>query len=364
MRAIRVPANPILTPGLLLRRRRGNTSSLLRQNGIKLCSLHASGRAALFEGLKILGCKAGDNVLLPAYICDSATYPFRELRIQMRFYEIHPSLKPDMADLVSKVDKKTKAVLMVNYFGFPQELEPVKDFCKKHKISLIEDNAHGLLSKKDSRLLGTFGDIGFSSIWKTLPTPNGGALFLNNDRLITEKPASSVSLNFSLKSDGFFLLYSLLTFLETKYGFPSWVFGNTYKKIRSTGGGIYGKALSLGASTSRVSVAVLERVDFEEIISRRRRNYNLWLEKVYGRKGVKVLFESLPPGVCPQVFPLIIEEGNFIEEVRSRGIAASLWPYLPQEVKGEKDYANFLAEHLFTLPVHQYVNQEYLRSIK
>ena len=45
---------------------------------------------------------------------------------------------------------------------------------------LIEDNAHGHGGKYKGKLLGTFGDIGFSSLTKIYPIDFGGALFLNN----------------------------------------------------------------------------------------------------------------------------------------------------------------------------------------
>jgi len=161
MNSIRIAENPMMTPWSLLGRKGESISGYLEQNGVKFHSLHASGRAALFEGLKMLGCTAGDNVLLPAYICDVATIPFHELGTEIRFYDILPSLEPDMADLASKVDSKTKAIMTVNYFGFPQELEPVRDLCSKNGIFLIEDNSHGVFSKKGTSLLGTSETSGF-----------------------------------------------------------------------------------------------------------------------------------------------------------------------------------------------------------
>jgi len=86
------------------------------------------------------------------------------------------------------------------------------------------------------------------------------------------------------------------------------------------------------------------------------------LEKVHGRKRVSIVFESLPEGTCPWVFPIIVEGDDFIEEIRSQGIVTSLWPpFLPTEVRGREGYANYLTEHLFTLPVHQNINQKYLK---
>ena len=82
---------------------------------------------------------------------------------------------------------------------------------------------------------------------------------------------------------------------------------------------------------------------------------------MYKRKGVKVIFKSLPKGVCPWVFPLIVEDKDFMKKIKRQGIAGSFWPKLPQEVQGKNDYTNFLAQHLFNLPVHQNINPVFIR---
>jgi hypothetical protein len=69
---------------------------------------------------------------------------------------------------------------MVNYFGFPQDPEPFRAWCRQTGATLIEDNAHGLFSRdQQGRLLGTRGDFGLFSLRKTLPLPNGAALVVN-----------------------------------------------------------------------------------------------------------------------------------------------------------------------------------------
>ncbi len=360
MKTVRVTESPAIAPWLRFSQGKGSISTFFQKSGVGFYSLHASGRAALYEGLKTLGCSRYENVLVPAYICDTATFPLRKLGMQIRFYNILASLEPDMADVFHKVDDKTKAIMAVNYFGFPQNLTPVRDLCAKRRIILIEDNSHGIFSAIDSRLLGTFGDVGFSSIYKELPTPNGGVLFINNDEFIPETPGSLTAPGSSSISDGFFFFSSMFKYLETKYGIPTWIIRNAYRKTHPTGESIGDKAISLEAKISRITLEAMKKLNPEDIISRRRSNYECWLKKLDGRKGIKIPYESLTEGVCPWVFPVIVEESNLIEEIRSRGVACSSWPTLPPEVQGNHDYANYLSRHLFILPVHQYVNQKYL----
>ena len=60
------------------------------------------------------------------------------------------------------IDVDDVAILMVHYFGRPQNIEKFTYFCQHHSILLLEDNAHGYGGKYKNNYLGTFGDIGFS----------------------------------------------------------------------------------------------------------------------------------------------------------------------------------------------------------
>ena len=116
----------------------------------------------------------------------------------------------------------------------------------------------------------------------------------------------------------------------------------------------------------RMSLAVSNRVDFTEVVQKRRRNYLLWLEKLEAHKGVKRVFKDLPDGVCPLFFPVVAHESEpFFAEMEGKGVVLSRWPPLPGEVKDNGRYrvANFMAEHLFILPVHQYLESHYLKSM-
>ncbi len=356
----------ILTPGLLLRKSQ-DIQSFLTQNSTGSFAIYGSGRMALLYGLKLLGLTSGDNVVLPAYICDSATYPLRNLGIEMRFHKILPNLEPDIADLESLIDKKTKAILGVNYFGFPQRLDILSDICRRRGCFFIEDNAHGFLSRKGSKLLGTFGDIGIASIWKTVPAPNGGVLFVNNEELRSRDLTLFSPVGMSVREGSFFLLEALRKYLRVRFNFPPKPTGNIYPRLASK---LRGRSdennYQLMVAPFRVSLTISSRVDFEEVIRIRRLNYSLWQEKIATKKGLRSAFKNLPEGVCPQFFPIVTDDSDsFLAEMGGRGIPVSRWPPLPEEVKDNKRYvvANFLAEYLFILPVHQYLDSAHLKNL-
>ena len=356
----------ILTPGLLFKRSR-DIRSFLAQSSPGDFALYGSGRMALLYGLKLMGLRRDDNVILPAYICDSATYPFRILGIEMRFHKILPNLEPDFGDLENLIDAKTRAILGVNYFGFPQNPDTLLDICRKHNCFFIEDNAHSFLSRKGSRLLGTLGDIGIASIYKMLPAPNGGVLFVNNEELKGRSPTLFPPADMSVRGGGYFFLETLRIYLKVRFNFPPRRTGGLYPRLMA---GLSGRMdvsdYKLMDASLRMSLAISNRVDFAEVVQKRRRNYLLWLEKLEAHKGVKSVFEDLPDGVCPLFFPVVAHESeSFFIEMKEKGIVLSRWPPLPGEVKDNGRYwvANFMAEHLFILPVHQYLEPHCLKSM-
>ena len=138
------------------------------------------GRTALKFGLKYLDLKPGDSILIPNYICDVVLHPIEEMKIQPYFYDIMDNMEPDWDKLNKTIDKKVKAILIVHYFGHAQNIERIIKFCVQNNLMLIEDNAHGHGGNYNGKLLGTFGDIGFSSLTKIYPINFGGSLFLKN----------------------------------------------------------------------------------------------------------------------------------------------------------------------------------------
>lgn len=132
-------------------------------------------RYAFWEALKKLEIK---TIYIPSFICRDMLAPINNLKIKYYFYDIDQNLKPVLHNI------KCDAILMVNYFGFPQDIEHFEKYKQKYNAIIIEDNAHGFLSRdKEGKLLGTRGDVGFLSIRKTIFLPNGGALLVNNDSL-------------------------------------------------------------------------------------------------------------------------------------------------------------------------------------
>ena len=100
--------------------------------------------------------------------------------------EIDETLNMCPLDLMKKITKKTKAVILVHMLGSPGNVNKIKDICKKKKIILIEDTAWGIGGKYRNKFLGTIGEIGTFSFdfAKTITTGEGGMLVFKNKNII------------------------------------------------------------------------------------------------------------------------------------------------------------------------------------
>ena len=147
----------------------------------------ASGLDALILALKAFEFEKGSEVIVP-----SNTYIATILSI------IHNGLKPvlvepdintyniDPSRIKEKINKNTKAILVVHLYGKTCEMDTIQEICNNYQLKLIEDCAqsHGATFKEQPS--GTFGDFGCFSFY---PTKNlgalgdAGAITTNNDNL-------------------------------------------------------------------------------------------------------------------------------------------------------------------------------------
>jgi dTDP-4-amino-4,6-dideoxygalactose transaminase len=317
------------------------------------------GRNCIYHAIDLLGLQAGDTVLLPAYLDHTVIEPFLVKNINIKFYRINKDLEVDFEDIASKIDKHTKALLVINYFGFPQPLQKLKEFCEDYNIYLIEDNSHGFLSKIDDKYLGSFGDIGIFSIRKTLPLPDGGVLVINNASL----PKFNIQLSQPNKLYTFWNIIDLLwRGFQSKCDFEIYPVGVVLDIVVHLLGKTYNYS---NLSMSKLSLKIIETTDFKNIYEQRRANFKFISEKIKGLKGVKPIYKQLPEGVCPWGFPILINNRNMIRRYLKRhGITLPIHWILPNYIPLDMfPDSRYLSEHILTLPVFQGLKKEQLSSL-
>ena len=144
----------------------------------------SSGTAALRIALSTINLKPGDEVITQSFTFVATVEAIVESRAIPVCTEIDETLNMDPNDLLKKITKKTKAVIVVHMLGVPVQVDAIKKICKKYKLILIEDTAWGCGGKYKNKYLGTWGDIGAFSFdfAKTITTGEGGMLLFKNKK--------------------------------------------------------------------------------------------------------------------------------------------------------------------------------------
>jgi dTDP-4-amino-4,6-dideoxygalactose transaminase len=133
------------------------------------------------------GLQDGDEVLATALTCTASNWPILANNLRIKWVDIDPTtLNMDLDDLERKISPKTKAIILVHWGGYPNDLDRIKQIQEKaerlygFKPAVIEDCAHSFGSKYKGRHLGTHGNMAMYSLQaiKHITSIDGGILML------------------------------------------------------------------------------------------------------------------------------------------------------------------------------------------
>ena len=154
--------------------------------GVPYCVATTNGTISLTLALLALDLKAGDEVLMPDFTMIASPNSAMLVGIKPVLVDIdQETLCMDLEKAEKAITPRTKALMYVAFNGRSANMERVVDFCKKHKLYLVEDAAQALGSFSNGKHLGSFGEIGsFSfSVPKIITTGQGGALVMKDENL-------------------------------------------------------------------------------------------------------------------------------------------------------------------------------------
>ena len=138
-----------------------------------------SGTSALHLALVLAGVKPGDEVLLPAQTFLATGTAILYAGAIPVFCDINPDdgcISVD--DVRKKITKKTKAIMCVDWAGYPCDLSALMYFSYVYGIKVIEDAAHSIGAIYRDKPVGSWADFtcfSFQAI-KHLTTGDGGAV--------------------------------------------------------------------------------------------------------------------------------------------------------------------------------------------
>ena len=165
----------------------------------------SSGTAALEIGMKSLNLKKGDEVIIPTFSIISTALCVIKLGLKPVLVDSNIytwNMDPDQ--VIKKITKKTKAIIITHIYGFPVDMKKVLVVAKRKNIKIIEDSAEMIGQTYLKRRCGTFGDLSTFSFYanKHITTGEGG-MILTNDKKIYNKCESLRNLCFGVGAKRF-----------------------------------------------------------------------------------------------------------------------------------------------------------------
>ncbi len=155
--------------------------------GVPKVLLTTSCTDALEMTALLLNIQQGDEVIVPSFTFVSSINAYVMRGAKPVFADVRSdTLNLDETQLERLITPRTKAIVLVHYAGVGCEMDAICQIAAKHRIPIVEDNAHGLFAKYKGRYLGTFGAFATQSFHETknFTCGEGGALLINDLRYV------------------------------------------------------------------------------------------------------------------------------------------------------------------------------------
>ncbi len=253
--------------------------------------------------------KPGDQAIIQSLCWPTSLWPLVQTGLKINFVDVDPKTLNVKADeVIKKVNKKTKVILIINVLGLSTDIQKIRNFCNKKRIILIEDNCEALGAKLHNKQLGTFGDFStFSFFYSHQITSGEGGMIVCRDK-------NDYEILKSLRSHG----WSRDKKIANKYPEldPRYIFINSGFNLRPT---------DIQAAIGSNQLDRLEKFKKTRIENRKKIIQNL---KKNSKWNDQFDFITVPKGISPSymVLPIMLNHRykkkkiEFINFIESRGL--------------------------------------------
>jgi perosamine synthetase len=147
--------------------------------GAPHCAAVSSGTAGLHLCMYLLGVGPGDEVITSPYSFVASANCAIYTGATPVFADIDPqtlNLAPEAVE--AAITPRTKAIVAVDIFGYPSELDELRAICDRHGLALVEDSCEALGAVYKGRPLGSHGHLATWAFYpnKQVTTGEGGAV--------------------------------------------------------------------------------------------------------------------------------------------------------------------------------------------
>jgi len=332
--------------------------------------LTSSGTSALYVLLKAYSLRKGDEVAVPAYVCEKVVRLILDMGYSVKFVDVEKdTYNLSVEDLNDKIDRNTKAVIAVHMFGNPCRMKEILEISRDRNAAVIEDSAQCICAEYHNRKVGSLGDSAFFSFGegKPITTITGGAITTNDERLANT--ARSIVNKFGKNN-----IYRILSKLILYYLIGNrWLYGIVYGRVRSRRmerwkelrKPINLKTLEKKFEEVQASIGVVQLRKLKSFNEARYNNSMFLIEQLKEFESIRT------PKILPNCKPIFLRLPIYVENedlkrwlleslIRSGIDASPAYPnYLPDffQIDGNCPNARDLVRGTITLPVHPYVNR-------
>lgn len=303
-----------------------------------------------------MGLKKGDEVIVPAQTHVATAHAIELTGAKPVFVDSNlEDGNVDIEKIEKKINKKTKAICIVHFLGFPVEMDKLKKIARKNNVLLLEDCALSLGAKYKKIHTGLWGDAGVFSFYPTKQITSGeGGMIITNNKKIYDKIRIKKSLGVSK------------SFLERKVS------------------GIY-DTIDVGfnyrMSEIHAVIGLEQLKKFPYFLKSRRKNFFYLKQKIEKIKNIKILFSKYKNSInayyCMNILLLnknLRERNLIITNLEKKNIGVSV--NYPQPVPRMKYYkkkygykknqfknAEFISDKSISLPLGPHLTKKNLDHI-
>ncbi len=180
--------------------------------GVKHAVACSSGTAGLHCCLHALGIGPGDEVITSSFSFVASANVILYTGATPVFADVDPlTFNMDPAAVEVAITPRTKALLIVDIFGYPADIPALAEIAARHGLGIVEDACQSIDGDYDGKKLGTFGHPAVYGFYanKQLTTAEGGVILTDSDALYSELKSLT---NQGRSDDGAWLVHSRLGF--------------------------------------------------------------------------------------------------------------------------------------------------------
>ena len=156
--------------------------------GRKYALAFTNGTMSLTAAMFAIGLSEGDEIICPTKTYWASISQAAYFGAKVVFCNIKDNLNMDPDDLERCITPKTKAIMVVHYFGYPCDMDKIMKIANRHNLYVVEDVSHAQGSLYKGKKVGNFGHVAAMSMMSQKAFAAGEmGMLVTDDRKLYER---------------------------------------------------------------------------------------------------------------------------------------------------------------------------------